>query len=319
MVNIINNCIDKNVFPTAWKIARVCPIPKIDNPIDVTKYRPISVLCILSKVFERVILTQLCNYIEVKASYNLTQSGFRKGHSTSTLLLKLRDDIIRAMNTNKVTLGILLDFSKAFDTIDHLTLLQKLYEMNFSVEALKLIQSCISERRQYVQIDDKTSSTQLNNFGVPQGSILGPVLFNLYIVDIVDNISCNSLQYADDTTLYQHCKLKNLQNCIEKLESNLQTVSDWALQNSLVFNDDKTKYMLFSSIQLSKRHNLNHPDKCKLIHNIEPVEQLNSTKILDAHFDENLTWITHIKNLIKSSHTTLRSQRLFKRFTPYEV
>ena len=80
MVNIINNCIDKNVFSTAWKVLRVCPIPKIDNPIDVTKYRPISVLCILSKVFERVILTQLCNYIEVKASYNLTQSGFRKGH-----------------------------------------------------------------------------------------------------------------------------------------------------------------------------------------------------------------------------------------------
>ena len=194
------------------------------------------------------------------------------------------------MNTSEVTLGILLDFSKTFDTIDHLTLLQKLYKMNFSVEALKLIQSYISERRQYAQIDDKTSSTQLNNFGVPQGGILGPVLFSLYIVDIVDNISCNSLQYADDTTLYQHCKLKNLQNCIEKLESNLQTVSDWALQNSLVFNDDKTKYLLFSSIQLSKRHNLSQPDKCNLIHNNEPVERLNSTKISGVHFDENLTW-----------------------------
>ena len=113
MVNIIINCIDKNVFPTAWKIARVCPIPKIDNPIDVTKYIPISVLCILSKVFERIILTQLCNYIEVKASYNLTQSGFCKGHSTSALLLKLRDGIMRAMSNNEVTLGILLDFSKA--------------------------------------------------------------------------------------------------------------------------------------------------------------------------------------------------------------
>ena len=146
MVNIINDCIDKNVFPTAWKVARVCFIPKIGNPKDVTEYRPISVLCIWSKVFERVILTQLCNYMEVKASYNLTQSGFRKGHSTSTLLLKLRDDIKRAMNTSEVTLRILLNFSKAFDTIDHLTLLQKLYKMNFSVEALKLIQSYISER-----------------------------------------------------------------------------------------------------------------------------------------------------------------------------
>ena len=180
-----------------------------------------------------------------------------------------------------MTLGILLDFSKAFDTTDHLTLLQKLYKINFSVEALKLIQSYISERRQYVQI---------SNFGISQGSILSSVLFNLYIVDIVDNISCNSLQYADDTTLYQHCKLKNLQNCIEKLESNLQTVSDWALQNSLVFNDDKTKYLLFSSIQLSKRHNLSQPDKCNLIHNNEPVERLNSTKISGVHFDENLTW-----------------------------
>ena len=135
MVNLISNCIDKNVFPTAWKTARVCPIPKTDNPIDVTKYRLISVLCILSKAFEHVILTELCNYIEVKTSYNLTQSGFRKGRSTSTLLLKLRDDIIRAINTSKVTLGILLDFSKGFYTIDHLTLLQKLYKMNFSVEA----------------------------------------------------------------------------------------------------------------------------------------------------------------------------------------
>ena len=219
------------------------------------------------------------------------------------------------MNTSEVTIRSLLDFSKAFDTTDHLTLLQKLYKMSFSMKALKLIQRYISEQLQYVQIDDKTSSTQLNNFGVPQGSILGLVLFNLYIVDIVDNISCNSLQYADDTTLYQHCKLKNLQNCIEKLESNLQTVSDWALQNSLVFNDDKTKYMLFSSIQLSKRHNLNPPDKCKLIHNNEPVERLNSTKILGVHFDENLTWITHVNNLIKSSHATLRSLRQFKWFT----
>ena len=90
--------------------------------------------------------------------------------------------------------------------------------MDFTVKALKLIQSYISERQQYVQIDDKTWSTELNNFGVPQGSILGQVLFNLYIVDIINNISCNFFQYADDTTLYQHCKLINLQNSIEKLE-----------------------------------------------------------------------------------------------------
>ena len=114
----------------------------------------------------------------------------------------------------------------------------------------------------------------LPSFSVPQGSILCPVLFNLYIVDIIDNISCNSLQYADDTTLYRHFKLKNLKNCIEKLESDLQTVSNWALQNS--------------------------------------------TKIFGVHFDENLTRITHVNNLIKSSHATLRSMRQFKWFTHYK-
>ena len=138
---------------------------------------------------------------------------------------------------------------------------------------------------------------------------MGSVLFSLYIVDIVDNISCNSLQYADDTTLNQHYKLKNLQNCIEKLESNLQTVSDWALQNSLVFNDDKTKYLLFSSIQLDTRHNLNQPNKCKSICNNEPVERLNSTKLLAVDFDENLTWITHVNNKIISCHA-LKSETI---------
>ena len=113
------------------------------------------------------------------------------------------------MNISEVTHGILLDCSKASDTIDHLTLLEKLHKLNFSVQALKLIHSYVSERKQFVQADDKSSSVKLNNFGVQQGSILGPVLFNLYIVDLVENVTCDSLQYADDSTLYKHSKPKN--------------------------------------------------------------------------------------------------------------
>ena len=114
------------------------------------------------------------------------------------------------MNTSEVTLGILLDYSKAFDTIDRLSLLEKLHKSNFSVQALKLIQSYVSERKQFAQVDDKTSSVKINNIGVPQGSVLGPVLFNLYIVEIVENVTCDSLQYADDSTLYNYSKPKNL-------------------------------------------------------------------------------------------------------------
>ena len=107
----------------------------------------------------------------------------------------------------------------------------------------------MSQNERNVQVDDKSSSVKLNNFGVPQGSILGPVLFNPYIVDLAENVTCDSLQYADDSTLHKHSKPKNLKKCIEELESDLQTVSLWSSNNSLVFNDDKTKLMLFSTTQ----------------------------------------------------------------------
>ena len=108
------------------------------------------------------------------------------------------------MNTSEVTLSILIDYSKAFDTIDHGTLLRKLKAMNFDISSLKIIASYLSNRRQFVQVNDKKSPTLPIHFGVPQGSILGPVLFNLYVTDLSDQISSHSIQYADDTTLYRH-------------------------------------------------------------------------------------------------------------------
>ena len=123
MVHIINTSIDQEIFPKQWKISRVCPIPKTDNPTSIKDYRPISVLSVLSKVYEHVILDQLCSFIETQNFYNINQSGFRKGHSTNTLLLKLRDDIRIAMNKCEVTLSILIEYSKALDTIDNRILL----------------------------------------------------------------------------------------------------------------------------------------------------------------------------------------------------
>ena len=120
------------------------------------------------------------------------------------------------MNTSEVTLGILLDNSKAFDTINQLKLLEKLHKLIFSVQPLKLFHSYVSEPKQFVQVDDKSSSVKLNNFGVSQDSTLGPVLFNLYIVNLGENVTCDSLQYADDSTLYKHSKPKNLKKNVSK-------------------------------------------------------------------------------------------------------
>ena len=136
LVHIINNSIDKKIFPNSWKIARVCPIPRVDKTTSVKDFRPISVLPILSKVYERVILQQLRDIIEKEYLYTTTQSGFRKGHSTTTNLLKIRDDIKRAMSKSEVTLAILIDFSKSIDTSHHNILLEKLLKFNFSPQAI---------------------------------------------------------------------------------------------------------------------------------------------------------------------------------------
>ena len=207
------------------------------------------------------------------------------------------------MNTSEATLGILLDYSKAFDTIDHLTLLEKLHKLNFSKQALKLIHSYFSERKQFVQLDNKSSSIKLNKFGVLQGSILGTVLFNLYI----------SFQHADDSILYKYSKPKNLKEMYWRI--NLETVSPWSSNNSFVFNDDE-KLMLFSTTHFSQKHNLNNNELFRIMRNGEPIKRANTKKILGIHFDENLSWSYHVNNGIQSSYATLRSLRQFKRFTP---
>ena len=126
IVNIINSSFDKEIFPDSWKVAGVCPVPKIDNPINEKDFRPISILPVLSKIYEKVILKQLSAYIERTSIYSSTQSGFLKGHSTQTILIKFRDDIQKALNKNEITMSVFIEYSKAFDTIQHETLIKKL-------------------------------------------------------------------------------------------------------------------------------------------------------------------------------------------------
>ena len=141
IVNIINSSVDKEIFPDSWKVARVCPVPKIDNPINKRDFRPISILPVLSKIYEKVILKQLSDYIERTSIYSSTQSGFRKGHLTQTILLKFRDDIQKTLNKNEITMSVFIDYSKAFDTIQHETLIKKLANLNFSNSSIKIILS----------------------------------------------------------------------------------------------------------------------------------------------------------------------------------
>ena len=208
LTSIINNCIAKAYFPKQWKIARVSPVPKIDNPVSKDQLRPISVLPVLSKVFEKLVAIQMTNYADHAHLLHDRISAFRKGHSTTTALMGVRDDIRYAMKRKEVTLMVLADFSKAFDTISFSATIVKFYKLGFSKPFLKWLLSYLSGRSQFVQIDDRKSSYQSSQYGVPQGSILGPMIFNLYVSDLheVTPPSMECVQYADDTSLYSHFK-----------------------------------------------------------------------------------------------------------------
>ena len=218
---IVNECIGLSVFPTEWKCARISIIPKIDSPTT----DPISILPVLSKVFERLIMKQLRNFIETNNIYSSTQAGYRRSQSTNTTLIKVKeDDMLNAMNKGEVTLSILADFSKAFDTVDYTVLIKKLRKLNMSTEFLHLILSYISDRSQYVQIGSNKSCYKKINFGVPQGSILGPILFNIYVSDMKNEFEPPCIHYADDTNFYEHCKVSEISQSIATLANAAKSI-----------------------------------------------------------------------------------------------
>ena len=257
LTHILNSFITQSHFPNAWKVARITPILKTDGSVSVPNMRPISILPVLSKVYERLVHHQVIDYIESRTLFKDNISGFRKGHSTTTVLLGIRDDIVRAMKRGEVTLMVLADFSKAFDTIKYKTVLKKLGLLGFSKDYLKWTIQYLTGRKHFVQIDDNKSEPCTVNFGVPQGSIMGPLIFNLYVTDLqscMDNVKCH--QYADDTTFYKHCKPVHLQSTVTELSAGMGKLEVWWREANLVINPEKTEVMLLSTSQLSKVHHL---------------------------------------------------------------
>ena len=166
--------------------------------------RPISILPVLSKVYERLIFRQLSDFVDKNNVLKSNISAYRKGQSTTTVLQAIRDDIVKAMKLSEVTMMILADFSKAFDKICFRNLIPKMSNLGFSRDFLIWTPNYVMHRKQFVQIDDTCSEVKNVNFGVPQGSILGPVSFNFNVVDLQENVNVKCFQYADDTTIYDH-------------------------------------------------------------------------------------------------------------------
>ena len=283
---ICNLSLQEGVFPDELKVANVIPLYKSDDVMVFNHYRPVSLLCVLSKVFEKIMYERLLKFLEnLKLLYS-EQYGFRRKHSTYMALLTLMDKLVNALEKKEIVVGIFLDFSKAFDTVDHDILLQKLYHYGLRGCAYSWFESYLTHRTQFVTYNGAKSKKLQIKCGVPQGSILGPLLFLIYINDL--HTVCKHsfpILFADDTNLF--LSGKNLDDMQTLLNEELTEIDLWLKANKLSLNIKKTHYMLF------KNRGATEKDICLKIEN-EPITQVKKTKFLGVIIDCNLTWKEHI-------------------------
>ena len=275
------------------KIAKVCPIYKSGDKSDLSNYRPISILSCFSKIFEKIIANRLNSYIDKEKILSRCQFGFRKQHSTYMAMLKLYDKISEAIDKNEFCVGIFVDLSKAFDTLDHSILIEKLNFYGVRGIPNLLLKSFLTDRYQYVNYNNSNSSMHGINCGVPQGSILGPLLFLIYVNDI-DNISriLNFILFADDTNiLYSNPDFRSL---IKNINSELNSLSDWFKANRLSINLKKTHFINFG-YKTVPSDNVEY--ETKLSFDQEIIAEVDHTKFLGILIDKKLTWLQHVNHI----------------------
>lgn len=295
---IINKILTTSDIPRVWKVGRIVPVPKTKTPRICADYRPITILPVCAKVLEFIIRDQMLSHLKSNNMIHPYQSGFRSAHSTTGVLLDITETIRENYDDERVSVLIFLDFCKAFDSISHRRLISKLsHFFGFSSSACKLIYSFLTTRCQFVRVGQENSRVISIYRGIPQGSILGPLLFLLYTNDLFNELSFSKIYtYADDIQLLDSFDLASLRESEERINSQLTRLVDWSKLNFLQLNPKKCKIMIFSKNQIS----------LDIVLNNQLLEVVSQYKTLGLILDNKLTFNLHINSVISRITWTLR-------------
>ena len=287
LTNTMNKSMSTGDVPHAFKVAQVSPKLKktcLDQNI-LGNYRPISNLPFLSKVLERVVAARLVAYLEENKLSEPNQSAYRKGHSTETALVRVQHDILNAIGGQQAVLLVLLDLSAAFDTVSHAELISTLQRLGITGRALQWFTSYLTDREQYIQIGLSKSSSEPMMCGVPQGSVLGPILFTIYTTSLGSLFRAHNMNYqlySDDSQTYVIFKPTEQAAAVQCMETCLASVRKWMCHKSLKLNYKKTEMLLISTKQLATK--LNYHTLLIGEHQVTPAAVVrNIGVIMDTH------------------------------------
>ena len=295
---IINLSLRSSIVPTEMKLAKVIPLHKKKSRLDAGNYRPVSILSVVSKVLEKAVFLQLNSYLVKNKLFYQLQSGFRGSYSTDTCLIHLQDHIRKQTASGHYTGMILLDIQKAFDSVDHQILCKKLSAMG--IQSTAWFHSYLSSRMQIVNINGVESDPLANTCGVPQGSILGPLLFLCYVNDMPNSINCLMLQYADDSALIYSDK--DPEKISYVLRSNLESCNKWLIENKLSLHMGKTELILFGS----KRKLNKYTDFSIVLRDGQTIKAKKSVVYLGLELNQYLDGEQIVLNIIKKVNSRLK-------------
>ena len=300
---LFNLSLKEKIFPDQWKIANIIPVFKKNDPKMVSNYRPIALLSVISKIFEKCIYKYIYNHTVSNSILSNHQSGFQKGDSTVNQLLYLANELSIALDEGKEVRLVFFDISKAFDRVWHKGLLFKLKNVGITGNLLEWVGSYLFQRKQKVVLNGQESLILDINAGVPQGSILGPLFFLIYINDIIFEVNCSIKLFADDTTIY--VTIENPQTGAEILNRNLEKISNWSKQWIVNFNPQKTETLLVSR----KLIKTNHPT---LFMDNNQILEVDRHKHLGLTFNNTCHWGDHIESIIDKTTPKLNILRKLK-------